>query len=227
MSKSTNPILKSWAVNAKKWIKTIENHEIESRQLVTNTALLKNIYQYNPKSVLDIGCGEGWLVDTLAKRKIKAVGVDGTKVLIEKAKSTRKGQFYVKTYAALTKGVSFEAMPFDLVSINFALFENKKTARLIKRLPHYLTQNGTIIIQTLHPFAITKEAPYKSAWQKDSWKGLKRKFTQPHRWYFRTLEDWVKLFKKAGLLLEAIEEPIHPKTGRPVSVVFVLKIGQA
>ena len=59
MSNSKNPILKSWAVNAKKWIKTIENKEIESRQLVTNTAILQNILQQQPKTVLDIGCGEG------------------------------------------------------------------------------------------------------------------------------------------------------------------------
>ena len=201
MSKKANPILTSWAVNAKKWIKTIENNEIESRRLVTNTAILKSIFQCTPKSVLDIGCGEGWLVHTLAKRQIMAVGVDGTPALIEQAKAKKKGQFYTKTYSALTKGVAFEGMPFDVISINFALFENKKTVRLIKKLPDYLAPNGTIIIQTLHPFSLPTDVQYKSAWRKDSWKGLKRKFTQPHRWYFRTLEDWVNLFQKANLTI--------------------------
>lgn len=222
MSKTTNPIIKSWAVNAKKWIKTIENNEIASRRLVTNTAILQNILAQQPTSVLDIGCGEGWLVNTLVQHQIKAVGIDATVDLIKNAKTKGKGIFKVKDYDALIKGVNFKAMPFDLISINFALFENKKTARLIKKLPHYLSKEGKIIIQTLHPFLIATEEPYKSAWRKDSWEGLKRNFTQPYKWYFRTVADWVKLFTKADLILEAIKEPLHPKTGRPASIVFIL-----
>ncbi len=222
MSKATNPIVKSWAANAKKWIKTIENSEIESRRLVTNTVILQSILQQKPASVLDIGCGEGWLVNTLTKHKINAIGIDATKALIKNAKTKGKGMFKVMDYETLIKGVDFEAMPFDLISINFALFENKKTAWLIKKLPHYLSKEGKIIIQTLHPFSIATEEAYKSAWRKDSWKGLKRNFTQPYKWYFRTLADWVKLFTKAGLVLEAIKEPLHPKTGQSASIVFIL-----
>ncbi len=223
MSKSTNPILKSWAVNAKKWIKTIENNEIESRRLVTNAAILQTILTNQPNTVLDIGCGEGWLVNTLVQHKIKAVGIDATATLIKAAKTKGKGKFQVKDYDTMIKGVRFKTAPFDLISINFALFENKKTAQLIKKLPDYLKTDGKMVIQTLHPFSIATDQPYKSAWRKDSWGGLKRKFTQPYKWYFRTLEDWVKLFTKADLMLEAIKEPIHPKTGRPASIIFVLK----
>jgi len=222
MSKTTNPILKSWALNAKKWIKTIENNEIESRQLVTNTAILQNILIHQPKTVLDIGCGEGWLVNTLVRHEITAVGIDATAKLIKTAKTKGNGAFKVKDYDALIKGIRFKAAPFDLISINFALFENRKTAQLVKKLPNYLAANGKIVIQTLHPFSIGTKEPYKSAWRKDSWEGLKRKFTQPYKWYYRTLEDWVKLFTKTGLVLEAMKEPIHPKTGRPASIVFVL-----
>ena len=222
MAKKANPILKSWAANAKKWIKTIENNEIASRQLVTNAAILENILQLKPTNVLDVGCGEGWLVNTLAKHNITAIGVDATDALIKNAKRKGKGKFKVKDYDALIKGVNFKDAPFDLICINFALFENKKTARLIQELPTYLTTSGKIIIQTLHPFSIATDEPYKSAWRNDSWNGLKRKFTQPYKWYFRTLEDWVKLFTKAGLGITALKEPIHPKTGRPASIVFVL-----
>ena len=162
-------------------------------------------------------------MNTLIKHKITAVGIDATAKLIETAKTKGKGKFKVKDYDAIIKGVRFKAAPFDLISINFALFENRKTAQLIKKLPDYLVPNGKIIIQTLHPFSIATEAEYKSAWHKDSWGGLKRKFTQPYKWYFRTLGDWVKLFTKAGLVLEAIKEPLHPKTGRPASIVFILK----
>lgn len=224
MSKKANPVIKSWEINAKKWIKTIENDEIESRRLATNAAILINILKRKPKKVLDIGCGEGWLVNTLARHKIQATGVDAVAELIENAKSKGKGTFKVINYKELTQGVAFKNGPFDLISINFALFENRKTAKLIKKLPNYLAKNGVIIIQTLHPLSVIENQPYKSEWRKDSWKGLKRNFTQPHKWYFRTLGDWVKLFKKSGLKLDELHEPIHPKTGKPASIIFVLKL---
>lgn len=224
MSKKSNPIINSWQINAKKWIKTIENSEIESRQLVTNTAILNNILNRKPKSVLDIGCGEGWLVNTLVKHGIEATGIDAIPTLIKNAKSKGKGKFKVMTYEAMTKGVYFKAKTFDLISINFALFENRKTAQLIKKLPSYLADEGQIIIQTLHPLAIATDKRYESAWRKNSWEGLKRNFKQPHKWYFRTLEDWIKLFRKAKLNLVELQEPIHPKTGRPASVIFVLAV---
>lgn len=223
MSKKANPIIQSWEFNAKKWIKTIENDEIESRRLVTNSAILKNILKRKPEKVLDIGCGEGWLVNTLAKHKIRTTGVDAVASLIENAKSKGKGTFKIASYEKLTKGISFKNEPFDLISINFALFENNKTAKLLKKLPDYLTKNGKVIIQTLHPCFVDMDEFYKSGWKENNWKGLKRNFTQPHSWYFRTLKDWIKLFKKIGLKLEEIEEPIHPKTGRPASIIFVLK----
>jgi len=222
MSKKANPIIKSWKINAEKWIKTIENSEIESRQLVTNTAILNKVLRRKPKTVLDVGCGEGWLVNTLVKHSIEATGVDAIPALIKNAKTKGKGKFKVRTYEALTKGVKFKDGPFDLITINFALFENRKTAQLIKKLPTYLTKDGQIIIQTLHPFSIATDKKYESAWRKNSWEGLKREFKQPHKWYFRTLEDWVKLFRKAKLNLVELQEPIHPKTGRPASVIFVL-----
>lgn len=223
MSKKANPIIKSWELNAKKWIKTIENSEIESRRLATNAAILENILERKPKKVLDIGCGEGWLVNTLVKHKIHATGVDAVADLIKNAKSKGKGKFKVASYAELTEGIPLKNEPFDLISINFALFENQKTAQLIKKLPHYLAKDGVIVIQTLHPFSRITDQPYQSEWRKDSWKGLKRKFTQPHKWYFRTLGDWVKLFQKAGLVLEELQEPIHPKTRQPASIVFILR----
>ncbi len=223
MSKKANPIIQSWKINAKKWIKTIENSEIESRQLITNTAILNNVLKRNPKSVLDIGCGEGWLVNTLVKHGIAAIGIDAIPTLIKNAKNKGKGKFKVMTYEALTKGAPLKQAPFDIISINFALFENRKTAQLIKKLPSYLSDDdGQIIIQTLHPFSIATDKRYESAWRKNSWEGLKRNFKQPHKWYFRTLEDWIKLFRKAKLNLVELQEPLHPKTGRPASIVFVL-----
>jgi len=54
-------IIASWHQNAKAWIQAITNDEIASRTLITNQAIIDTILQTEPKTLLDIGCGEGWL----------------------------------------------------------------------------------------------------------------------------------------------------------------------
>ena len=53
---------------------------------------------------------------------------------------------------------------------------------------------------------------------------MKRAFVQPYQWYFRTLEDWFRLFAEAKLAVKQVKEPVHPETKAPVSVIFVLQV---
>ena len=70
-------LLQSWQHNARAWIKAIRSGAIESRLKVTDQAILLAVLGRQPERVLDLGCGEGWLLRALAKRGIDAVGVDG------------------------------------------------------------------------------------------------------------------------------------------------------
>ncbi|HCT22454.1 MAG TPA: SAM-dependent methyltransferase, partial [Chitinophagaceae bacterium] len=36
-------------------------------------------------------------------------------------------------------------------------------------------------------------------------------------------EDWLALFIHCGYRIQSMQEPLHPKTGKPASVIFVLK----
>ncbi len=58
-------ILTSWAANAAPWIALLQGKGIASRQ-ITNPAIVNAISRYRPDSVLDVGCGEGWLCRALA-----------------------------------------------------------------------------------------------------------------------------------------------------------------
>ncbi len=46
-------------------------------------------------------------------------------------------------------------------------------------------------------------------------------FTDPAPWYFRTVESWIKLLRDSGFDILESREPIHPGTGKPVSIIFV------
>ena len=77
-------IIDSWTVNATNWIEIIENNGIESRRLVTNQAIIDIVCMDNPATVLDLGCGEGWLSKELQHKGIEITGVDVINELIEK-----------------------------------------------------------------------------------------------------------------------------------------------
>jgi len=219
---ASKQILESWTANAGNWIATIDNAELESRTLVTNNAIVETIGNYDVMSILDIGCGEGWLTRALRKEGRQSYGVDAIPALVENA-IAKDGPFYeTATYQELAAGKKLEQPLSDAAVINFALIDKEETAALMQALPHYLVKNGLLFIQTLHPLAIAATGHYTSGWKEGSWNGMKRNFEQPYQWYFRTLEDWFQLFA-ARYYVIAVKEPVHPETKKPLSVIFILQ----
>jgi hypothetical protein len=98
-------------------------------------------------------------------------------------------------------------------------------ARQARLLPtgigSYLRPGGTLIVQTVHPLLSCGEAPYVDGWREGSWAGFSSDFTDPPPWYFRTLASWVALFIDSGLRLTALREPVHPESGKPVSLILM------
>ena len=95
---SEDAILDSWHRNALPWAEAIRDEKIESRRLVTNRAIVDAILDRSPRSVLDIGCGEGWLVRALSGHGMRVTGIDAVPALVEEARNSGGGEFHVATY---------------------------------------------------------------------------------------------------------------------------------
>lgn len=216
-------IINSWFANAGNWAAIIDSNSIESRKLATNKAIIDVICDSNPVSVLDVGCGEGWLAKELYDKGINVTGVDVVPELIEKAKQKIDAKFFVASYDDIcSKRVSLPE-PFDAIVINFALIAKESTENLLAALPHYLTESGRLFIQTLHPFSRKLIDDYTTGWKEGSWDGLGEQFTMPYQWYFRTLEDWLFLLDQSGFSNSKVTEVLHPHSGKPLSVIFECK----
>src|ERR1700674_1682806 len=63
-------IVDSWRKNASPWTTAVRENQIASRALVTNKAIIDAVLSRSPRTVLDIGCGEGWLVRSLSEHGI-------------------------------------------------------------------------------------------------------------------------------------------------------------
>lgn len=211
-------ILESWSKNAIPWTQAVREGQILSRERVTNQAIIDTVLSRDPASVLDMGCGEGWLCRALTARGVRALGVDAVGELVERARDAG-GEFHHLSYEAIAAG-ALEAT-VDVVVCNFSLLGESSVEMLLAAIPARLEPGGVTIIQTLHPPVACGDSTYVTGWRPGSWTGFNEAFSDPAPWYFRTLEDWVALFSRCGLRLLEMREPLDPETGRPASVIFV------
>ena len=215
-------ILESWHKNAQAWTVAVRARQIESRRLVTDRAIVDAVMERAPRSLLDLGCGEGWLIRALADRVPQRVGVDAVPELIEAARSAGGGEFRVASYERVAGGdFRFTA---DAVVCNFSLLGKESVEATIGAVPRLLTSTGVFVVQTLHPVVASPDRPYEDGWRPGTWTGFGSEFSDPAPWYFRTLGSWVTLLRTAGLRLLELREPKHPSTGLPVSVIFIADV---
>jgi len=212
-------ILESWKTNVSPWVSAVRMNEIESRNLVTNRAIISAIASKNVNSVLDIGCGEGWLVRELNKNGISSLGVDAIPEFIDFAKKEGGGRFEVIPYEKLSYSKIQET--FDLIVCNFSLLGKESVVGLFGEIPFLLNTGGSFVIQTIHPVVSCGDSSYEDGWREGSWAGFNEKFTNPAPWYFRTIETWKNLFLKNGFKIKEIIEPLNPKTQVFSSIIFV------
>ncbi len=212
-------IIDSWFKNAAPWIVAIEEKQITSRNLITDRAIVDAVVSRGGKTVLDLGCGEGWLTRALVAQGLDVFGTDIVPSLIERAKTIGLGQFELASYAEIASGTL--AKKFDVVVANFSLIGEESVESLFRSMRSLLTDRGTFIVQTLHPTIACGDLPYRDGWRASSWDGFSDEFTDPAPWYFRTLATWVELYTANGLSIVEIREPIHPQTGKPAAVIFI------
>lgn len=218
---SDKKIIESWQVNATPWVEAVESGAIESRQLVTNQAIIETLVSLPVKNIVDIGCGEGWLVRALCSRGLSVLGIDVVEALIARAQAQGVGQYKHLAYEALSRETL--AGQYDAAVCNFSLIGEDSVEHLFKTLPTILSDSGYLVIQTLHPEASCGDLPYEDGWREGSWQGFSEKFSQPAPWYFRTLDTWKSLFHDNGFDLQSLIEPVHPTVKNKLSIIFVGK----
>ncbi len=201
-------LLLSWETNADNWIQAVRDGLIPSRRAGTDRAILDAILRRAPKRLLDVGCGEGWLVRRVADAAgCKAVGVDASEPLILAARAADpKNRYEVLSYDDLIAEKDNLGGGFNVIAFNYALFD-EDAARLLGAMRRRLSGDGAMIIQSLHPHAIGPTDDEGDAWRVEDFSAFESQGWAPMPWYFRTLESWHRVIREAGLTMAELSEP--------------------
>lgn len=221
---SDKKILQSWHKNVSPWTAAIQDKVIPSRILVTDQAITDTVASLQPETVLDIGCGEGWLARSLADRGMKVTGIDAVAGLIDKARRLSAVQIAYEQLAYEELSATRITDHFDLAVCNFSLLGKESVEHVFKTIPQLLNPGGHFVVQTLHPLISCGESAYEDSWREGSWAGFSDEFTDPAPWYFRTIESWTELFVSNGLSIQQLKEPVHPESGQPASLIIVSSV---
>ncbi len=218
MPVTESTLLQSWHHNAQSWIDVVRSGGIESRRQVTDQAILRAVLGRQPERVLDLGCGEGWLLRELEKRGIDAVGVDGDATLVEAARTAGSSPVHLASYEALVEAKVDVGSDYDLICANFALL-HQDIIPLLAAMNALLAPGGALVIQTLHPWTAAA-GDYQDGWRQETFDGFKGQW-EPMPWYFRTLSSWVNALDMGGFRQVGLQEPQHPQSAVPQSLLWV------
>jgi len=212
-------MLKSWDSNADAWTDAVRERRIASRRAGTDGAIVAAVLRSKPASVLDVGCGEGWLARALAAHGCRVVGIDASEALVASARNLGGGAFVAMTYEAIAVRASELGPPFDVAVCNFSLLE-AELAPVLDALRGVLCARGRLVIQTVHPWVACGDAPYVDGWREETFASFGGGFTTPMPWYFRTLASWVDAISVSRFAIERIVEPADADSGRPLSLLI-------
>ena len=215
---------RAWDRNAARWTRTVRDGLIPSRRAGTDEAVVAAIAARNPRRLLDVGCGEGWLVRRLCRDvDCTALGIDGSASLIEDARAADPNNSdEVVSYADLIGGQTGLAGGFDVAVFNYALFD-EQVDRGLAAAAALLARGGVIVVQTLHPWALSQTETYGDGWRIEDFSAFDGEEWEPMPWFFRTLESWHATIRAAGLTVVDLVEPKSPVDSRPLSLIMVCK----
>src|SRR5882757_2125451 len=194
---SDGKIIEAWNQNASPWTNAVRAGEIESRRLATNRAILDAVLACRPRSVIDLGCGEGWLALALQQSGIDVTAVDAVPALALAAKQAGVVDSRVMSYEEIAGGRLKQSA--DMVVCNFSLLGKESVDGLLRAIPTLIKPDGALIVQTLHPLVACGDLPYVDGWRAGSWAGFGPDFSDAPPWYFMTLGTWLELIGTSGL----------------------------
>lgn len=212
-----------WNESAGAWIAHLEDKGDFGRRYVLDPVMMPRALAAMPKTILDVGCGEGRFCRMLGAEGVTCTGVDPTRALLERARELDPGGVYIEARG--------DALPaddgrFDLVVSYLSLLDMPEITAPIAEMARVLKPGGTLLIANCNGF---NTAGAESGWVRGmtganlhypvdnyleerafwtEWRGIR--IVNHHR----PLSAYMREFLHHGLELRFFDEPA-PIAGAP------------
>lgn len=127
----------------------IDSGKDVSLELVTAPCLLQKVQKEKPTSLIDVGCGTGYLTAKLAELVSLCVGIDASGRSIEIAKkkySKAKAHFYKYRISEYVTDI-----PFDMCVANMVFSSDPELPCSLQAIHNMLNVKGKLLVVIPHP----------------------------------------------------------------------------
>ncbi|MCP4136310.1 MAG: 3-demethylubiquinone-9 3-O-methyltransferase [bacterium] len=151
------------------------------------------------KTLLDVGCGGGFLSEELAKIDLDVTGIDISKESIEAAKRHAKQEnLNIKYLAGIGEDLPFESNSFDFVCCCDVLEHVQDPDKVIGEIARVLKKDGIFFYDTINRTILSKLVMIKIM---QEWKSTAFLDSNIHLWnMFIKPKELVKLLEKHTLV---------------------------
>ena len=226
-----------WDENANLWANHVRKGWDAYREYFNNPAFFAFMGDLSGKTVLDVGCGEGYNTRLLAKSGARMTGVDISERMIELARQEEQREplgirYEVASFSDLSL---FDDVSFDAVVSSMALMDGPDFEVAAKEIFRVLRPGGELVFSIIHPCFMTKgygwipdehgndvvitvsdyfaREPWVERWRFSKAPGSENAAFASEVEPFavprfpRTLSDYLNALIEAGFTLKRIQEP--------------------
>jgi SAM-dependent methyltransferase len=205
-----------WESSAGAWIADQGAQGDFGRRYVLDPVLLPRALALKPKTVLDVGCGEGRFCRMLAEHGVEVTGIDPTPSFITHARERDPAGRYLQASA---EALPLDDSSFDLVVSYLSLIDIPDVAAAIAEMTRVLKPGGALLIANLNSFST---ACADQGWVRTALRELvhypvdhyleEREFWSEWRGirivnHHRPFSTYMKLLLAQGLTLTFFDEP--------------------
>jgi ubiquinone/menaquinone biosynthesis C-methylase UbiE len=217
-----NPIQTDWNEVADWYNQLVGEAGSEYHQHVVIPGVLRLLAASPGESVLDVACGQGVLCRVLHSRGLKVTGVDAAADLIRAARQRGPADIHYQIADARDLG-GLRDGDFDAAACVLAIQNIHPLGPVFQGISRVLKPSGRVVLVMMHPcFRSAKESSW--GWdesEKIQYRRVDRYLiprktpivTHPgsapdqYTWTFhRPISAYVKALRRAGLLIDAMEE---------------------
>jgi SAM-dependent methyltransferase len=213
-----------WERNAEFWIRIIREQLDPFRTELTDAAVLKALGPCRGRTVLDAGCGEGYLTRRLAGQGATAVGVDRSAGLIAAAAAAGgRPPGRVRFLRGDLRSLPLGDGRFDAVLCNHSLNELRTPQPAFSEFARVLKPGGRLVVLMLHPcfYGGRDRSGRRQDLETDLY-FTPRRVEQPFNVsgltspapaviWLRPLESYFALLAESGFCVDGLWEPRPPR----------------